>query len=107
MGGKDLLGALVADPLERCRRVDEIREEHEKRDNAPEIDLAPVENALAKLHEAGEAYERALEKLSTMSSGVVPAKVLSRARPTLIDPFSAMEIFCAGNSSTVRTRRWT
>ena len=56
------------------RYVEEIQEEHAKRENAPEIDLAPVEAALAKLHEAGEAYERALEKLSTMSSSVVQSQ---------------------------------
>ena len=62
----------LADTMSRY--VEEIQEEHTKRENAPEIDLAPVEAALAKLSEAGEAYERALEKLSTMSSSAVQSQ---------------------------------
>ena len=53
------------------RYVEEIKEEHMERENAPEIDFAKVESALSKLREAGEQYERALEQLTSASSSTV------------------------------------
>lgn len=56
------------------RYVDEISEAHAEQDAAPDIDLGPVTAALAKLREAGNEYERSLERLSSMSSEAVHAQ---------------------------------
>ena len=53
------------------RYVEEIKEAHDAQDGAPAVDLSPVDGALKNLREAGESYERALERLSQMSSPAV------------------------------------
>ena len=53
------------------RYVKEIEEEHAKQDDAPEVDLGAVSEALVNLRRAGEAYERSLERLATMSSSAI------------------------------------
>jgi N-acetylated-alpha-linked acidic dipeptidase len=54
--------------------VGEIEEAHAAQTSTADVDLAAVTDALAKLREAGEAYERSLERLSTMSSSAVHAQ---------------------------------
>lgn len=53
------------------RYVEEIEEIHAEQEGAPEIDLTKVSEALDALREAGEAYQRSLERLSSMSSSAV------------------------------------
>lgn len=53
------------------RYVEEIEEIHAEQEGAPEIDLTNVSEALDALREAGEAYQRSLERLSSMSSSAV------------------------------------
>jgi N-acetylated-alpha-linked acidic dipeptidase len=62
----------LADTMERY--VEDIRKTKDKAKEAPEIDFAPVTEALGKLRTAGEAYQSALERLSTMSSKTIEAQ---------------------------------
>jgi N-acetylated-alpha-linked acidic dipeptidase len=62
----------LADTMERY--VEDIRKTKEKTKDAPEIDFAPVTEALGRLRAAGEAYQSALERLSNMSSKAIEAE---------------------------------
>ena len=53
------------------RYVKEIEEAHAEQADAPDVDLGAVSEALANLRRAGEAYERSLERLVTMSSSAI------------------------------------
>ena len=53
------------------RYVKEIEEAHAAQEDAPDVDLGAVSAALANLQRAGEAYERSLERLATMSSSAI------------------------------------
>ena len=56
------------------RYVEEIEKAHADQEGAPEVDLAAVSEALINLKRAGEAYERSLDRLSTMSSSAIHAQ---------------------------------
>ena len=56
----------LADTMSRY--VEEIKKAHAEQENAPSIDVAPVEKALDELRQAGERYEEALSHLSRMRS---------------------------------------
>jgi N-acetylated-alpha-linked acidic dipeptidase len=56
----------LADTMSRY--IEEIKEEREKHEGAPELDLAAVDSELEKLREAGEAYEVALARLTELRS---------------------------------------
>ena len=53
------------------RYVKEIEEAHAEQEDAPDVNLGAVSEALANLRRAGEAYERSLERLVTMSSSAI------------------------------------
>ena len=53
------------------RYLKEIEKTHAEREGAPDVDLTPVSEALANLRRAGEAYERSLERLATISSSAI------------------------------------
>jgi len=62
----------LADTMDRY--VDEIRETHDEMEDAPAMDLAAIESSLAELRQAGQSYERALEKLAQVDSRSVLEK---------------------------------
>jgi N-acetylated-alpha-linked acidic dipeptidase len=56
------------------RYVDEIKKTRDAKAGGAQVDLAPVEAALAKLRSAGEAYEAALTHLQNVSTEAVEAQ---------------------------------
>ena len=62
----------LADTMDRY--VVEIEKTRDEAENAPEIDLAPVKAAIARLREAGEAYEAALGSLPNVSTQALEAQ---------------------------------
>jgi N-acetylated-alpha-linked acidic dipeptidase len=62
----------LADTLDRY--VAEIEKTREKTKDAPEIDLAPVKASIARLREAGTAYESALASLQNVSTRALEAQ---------------------------------
>ena len=62
----------LADELDRY--VAEIEKTREETKDAPEIDLAPVKASIARLREAGAAYESALASLQNVSTRALEAQ---------------------------------
>jgi N-acetylated-alpha-linked acidic dipeptidase len=57
------------------RYIDEVEEIHEKTNEAPDLDLKPLRSAVDHLRRAGESYEAALAKLSSLSAGSIESQV--------------------------------
>lgn len=62
----------LADTMQRY--VDEIEKTRDQKAGGAEVDLAPIEAALAKLRSAGEAYEAALTRLDNVSTEAIEAQ---------------------------------